>query len=204
VTGALWGWPPSPGGTLGAKFSMAKGLGFLRSGGLLRSRNTKARRVAVLNILLLLNCRRCVKRSAVERCAIRPVEAAWEASQGISGYYEKTAGDDGVRGEGAWALAPMHPLRSPHGARSDHALQILPWPGASAQRIEPRSPSPHRTPAKTPRLPIPGWHVQRSRIGTSPRVEIRRSAIEVVATGDYAKCAYGQLWTGDDKPASGY
>jgi len=39
-----------------------------------------------------------------------------EASKYISGYQEETTGDDGVRGEGAWALASMHPLRSPHRA----------------------------------------------------------------------------------------
>lgn len=109
--------------------------------------------------------------------------ARWAASECISAYQAKTAGDDGVRGEGAWPLAPMHPVRSPHRTRRAHALQILPRPGASAQRIEPRSPSPHRTPAKTPRLPVPGRHVQRSRIETSPRVEIRRTAVEGVATG---------------------
>jgi hypothetical protein len=117
--------------------------------------------------------------------------ARWQASKYISGYEEETAGDDGVRGEGAWALAPMLHLRSPHRTRSDHALQILPWPGASAQRIQQRSPSPHRTPAKTPRLPVPGEHVQRGRIKTSPRVEISRSAIKVVATDEYPKRAYG-------------
>jgi hypothetical protein len=109
--------------------------------------------------------------------------ACWEASQSISGYQEETAGDDGVRGESAWALAPMHYLRSAHGTHGDDALQILPWPGAGPQGIQPRSPGPHRTPATTPRLPVPGWHVQRSRIETSPRVEIRRCAIEVAATG---------------------
>lgn len=127
--------------------------------------------------------------------------ARWDASKCVSGYEEKTAGDDGVRGEGAWALAPVHYLRSTHRARSTDALQILPWPGASAQRIQQWGPSPHRTPSKTPRLPVPGWHVQRSRIETSPRVEIRRSAMDVVATGDCAKRAYGHLWIADEKPA---
>ena len=84
----------------------------------------------------------------------------------------KTACDDGVRSEGAWALAPQYPLGSPHRTRSAHALQTLPRPGASAQTIEPRSPSPHRTPAKTPRLSFPGRHLQRSRIAISPRAEI--------------------------------
>src|ERR1700744_3227180 len=105
----------------------------------------------------------------------------WKASQYLSGYKEETAGDDGVRGEGAWALAAMHSLRSPHRTRSAHALQILPWPGASAQRIHQRGPGPHRTPATTLWLPLPCWHVQRSRIETSPRVEVGRRAIKGVA-----------------------
>ena len=52
--------------------------------------------------------------------------------------------------------------------------------------------APHRTPAKTPRLPLPGRHLQRSRIETSPSVEIGRSATEVVATNDNAKLVYSQ------------
>jgi hypothetical protein len=49
--------------------------------------------------------------------------ARLEAINAISGYEEEMAGDDGVRGEGAWALAAMHDLRSAHGTRADHALQ---------------------------------------------------------------------------------
>lgn len=44
-------------------------------------------------------------------------KALLEASKYLSGYEEKTAGDDGVRGEGAGALASMHDLRSAHRAR---------------------------------------------------------------------------------------
>ena len=101
--------------------------------------------------------------------------ARWEASKHVSGYEEETAGDDGVRGEGAWALAPMHHLRSPHRTRPAHALQILPRPRTSAQRIQQRVPSSHRTPTEPPRLPVSGEQVQWNRIETSSRLEIRQS-----------------------------
>ena len=52
--------------------------------------------------------------------------------------------------------------------------------------------------------PVTGKMLERSRIETSPRVEVRRSAIEGVATVDYAKRGYGRLGIVDDKPTSRY
>jgi hypothetical protein len=99
----------------------------------------------------------------------RAPTARSQASKHISAYQEETAGDDGVRGEGAWPLAPFTATKPSQNAPSSCAAKychgpVLPRPRPGAQRIEPRSPSPHRTPAKTPRLPLPCQHLHRNRI----------------------------------------
>ena len=95
---------------------------------------------------------------------------------------QKAAGDDGVRSKGTRPLAALHHLRSAHRARSTDALQVLPRPGTSAQAIQHRCPSPHRTPATTPRLPVSSGHVWWSGVEASARVGLKRSAIDSAVT----------------------
>jgi len=73
---------------------------------------------------------------------------------------------------------------------------------ARCKRSKNRASEPEPTSNTCKDIPAAGSRSARSAESNRniPRVEIRRSALEVVATGDYAKRTYGQLRSGDGKP----